>query len=380
MKKRFLTIFLAVIMTATLLPTTASAANSDFVIEDGVLTEYNGPGGDVVIPEGVTGIGFRAFYECTSLTSVTIPDSVISIGGSAFRGCANLTSLYIPGSVTSVGMDAFSGCTGLTSAGPIGSGCSYQFGWTTAIPELAFRRLYGLTSVTIPEGVTSIEYSTFSDCTSLTSVTIPKGVTSIGGCAFAGCTGLKSVTIPNSVTTIGGSAFVDCTDLTSVTIPDSVTCINWAAFYRCTSLTSATILGGKTEIVDGAFSYCDSLTIYGYWGSTAETYCKAENIPFVILDVAPGTAVSGTMTSDSGASVTWDITAEGEVTVEPTQMAKDETVLVGCYDSQGRFTDVKVLDADHASAPIDPNTPNVKLFWLNEVSQPQSPSVTVWGK
>ena len=94
---------------------------SDFVIENGVLTEYVGPGGDVVIPEGVTSIGGGAFWCCSSLTGVTIPEGVTSIGNLACFGCSSLTSVTIPDSVTSIGKDAFYGCYALTIHAPAGS-------------------------------------------------------------------------------------------------------------------------------------------------------------------------------------------------------------------------------------------------------------------
>ena len=97
-----------------------------------------------------------------------------------------------------------------------------------------------VTSVTIPDSVTSIRDFAFGYCTNLTSITIPDSVTSIGDIAFANCTNLISVTIGNSVTSIGKAAF-SFTSLTSVTIPDSVTSIGEDAFYACTNLTSATL-------------------------------------------------------------------------------------------------------------------------------------------
>ena len=81
--------------------------------------------------------------------------------------------------------------------------------------------------------VAIIGKSAFSDCSSLTSITIPNSVTSIGDGAFYKCSGLTSVTIPNSVTSIGNSAFYGCSGLTSVTIPNSVTSIGDGAFYFC---------------------------------------------------------------------------------------------------------------------------------------------------
>lgn len=137
--KRSTAVFLSLMMLFALLPTAALATGSDFTIENGVLTEYSGTGGNVVIPEGVTNIWDGVFYDCADLTSVTIPDSVTGIGDGAFHGCTSLTS------------------------------------------------------VTIPDGVTWIGYITFDHCTNLTSVTIPSGVVNIGYCAFDGCTSLTDV-------------------------------------------------------------------------------------------------------------------------------------------------------------------------------------------
>jgi len=206
----------------------------------------------VTIPDSVTSIGDRAFRYCISLTSVTIPDSVTSIGEEAFYGCWDLTRLIIPGSVTSIDKDAFCFCSSLTSVTIPDS--------VTSIGDSAFYGCESLTSVTIPDSVTSIGSCAFYGCASLTSVTIPDSVTSIGGSAFYGCTSLTSVTIPDSVTSIGGSAFYNCKSLTSVTIPGSVTSIGWSAFYGCASLTSVTIPDSVTSIGDYAFYGCTSLT------------------------------------------------------------------------------------------------------------------------
>ena len=88
---------------------------NDFVIENGVLKEYKGQGGDVVIPEGVKSIGNEAFWGCSSLASIVIPKGVKSIGWKAFAGCSSLTSVVIPRSVTGIGKDAFGECPSLNT-------------------------------------------------------------------------------------------------------------------------------------------------------------------------------------------------------------------------------------------------------------------------
>ena len=177
---------------------------------------------NTIIPNSVTSIAGWAFYDCSSLTSITIPNSVTEIGDAAFWGCSGLTCVTIGNSVTSIGDRAFSGCSGLTS-------------------------------VTIPNSVTSIGLGAFSYCSGLTSVTIPNSVTEIGEGAFRGCSGLTSVTIPNSVIEIGEEAFRGCSGLTSVTIPNSVTSIGKYAFFGCSGLTSVTIPKSVTSIGERAF-------------------------------------------------------------------------------------------------------------------------------
>ena len=244
----------------------------------GQVTEY-------IIGNSVTGIGMWAFYDCSSLTSVTIPNSVTSIGESAFSDCSSLTSITIPNSVTSIGEGAFSSCPSLTSivvernntiydsrnncnavietaTNTLIAGCKNTTipNSVTSIGESAFSYCSSLTSITIPNSVTSIGDGAFNSCSSLTSITIPNSVTSIGDYAFHYCSSLTSITLPNSVTSIGYSAFEDCSSLTSITLPNSVTSIRYGAFQYCSSLTSVTIPENVMSIGERAFSYCSSLT------------------------------------------------------------------------------------------------------------------------
>ena len=220
------------------------------------LTEAGKTLTEIVIPDTIDGvdvttIGSSAFYNCTSLTSITIPDGVTSIGSKAFSYCSNLASITIPDSVTSIGDQAFYFCRKLTSITIPNS--------VTSIGSEAFSYC-NLASITIPDSMTSIGYRAFFNCSKLASITIPDSVTSIGNFAFTYCRNLASITIPNSVTSIGSSAFYMCTSLASITIPNSVTSIGDQAFYGCTSLTSITIPNSVTSIGDQAFHGCTSLT------------------------------------------------------------------------------------------------------------------------
>ncbi|MBP3551406.1 MAG: leucine-rich repeat protein [Alistipes sp.] len=220
----------------------------------------------VTIGNSVTKIGSEAFENCTSLTSVTIGNSVTSIGGYAFYSCSSLNRVTIGNSVTKIGKSAFYDCNRLARVdiSDLSAWCNISFGDSAANPLYYAEKLYlngsELTDITIPSDITEIKDYAFKNYTSLTSVTIGNSVTSIGGSAFYSCTSLTSVTIGNSVTSIGGSAFSNCTSLTSITIPDSVTSIGGGAFSGCTSLTSITIPDSVTSIGSSAFSGCTWLT------------------------------------------------------------------------------------------------------------------------
>ncbi len=150
-----------------------------------------------IIPNSVTSIGDYAFCNCTGLKYITIPNSVTSIGRSAFGGCTGLTSITIPNSVTSIGEYAFHGCTGLTSMKVDTDNTVFDSRNTcNAIIETSSNTLVaGCKTTIIPNSVTNIGVSAFSDCTSLTSITIPNSVTSIGDGAFSRCTGLTSIRV-----------------------------------------------------------------------------------------------------------------------------------------------------------------------------------------
>ncbi len=204
-------------------------------------------------------------YTCRGMgttyagTDIIIPETykdlpVTSIGGSAFSSCNRLTSVTIPDSITSIGSSAFYNTAYYNN----------ESNWENGVLYIGKHLIDAKTSLagaySIKEGTLTIAGSAFSGCSGLTSVTIPDSVTSIGNHAFRDCTELTSITIGNSVTSIGEYAFYSCKRLTSITIPDSVTSIGKGAFSSCDGLTSVTIGNGVTSIGDSAFENCTGLT------------------------------------------------------------------------------------------------------------------------
>lgn len=176
--------------------------------------------------------------------------SVVEIGNSAF-GNTDITSVTIPNSVTSIEVRAFYRCNNLTHVTIPNS--------VTTTGRNVFEDCKNLTSVKLSDSLTKIEYLLFSGCSNLTDVTIPNSVTEIGRQAFEKCTSLTSIAIPNSVTYLSDHIFYNCTSLKSVIIGNSVSKINYNDFDGCSSLTSVTFGDAVVEIDDDAFANCSSL-------------------------------------------------------------------------------------------------------------------------
>lgn len=313
MKKRLVSIVMIIAMMAALLPVaklgiTAYAADGDFTIKNGVLTKYNGSGGDVVIPEGVKSISDFAFGLNSSMTSVTIPKSVTTIGEDTFSTCSGLKSFVVksgnPSYSSQDGVLYDKDRTTLLICPAKKTGTVSIPDTVTSIGEYAFGLCADLTGIVIPKSLTSIEQTALSGCKSLTSisvdgsnpayssedgvlynknqtilllcpakkasVSIPNSVITIGKRAFNGCNSLTSIDLPDSVTTICYGAFTECSGLTGVVLPKSVTAIEDYAFFYCTELREITIPDSVTSLGMWMFAQCDKLERIYYPGSRAQ--------------------------------------------------------------------------------------------------------------
>lgn len=319
-------------MGATFTVTVAAATNTfDFNLTTGTITKYNGTDTVVVIPSKINGvtvttIGTDAFLGL-NITSVTIPDSVTEIGANAFAGCTNLTSVTYGGDWSKLTIQS-----GNPAVEDAVNAQLFDFEFipnNTAVIVTNYKCKGTAADVTIPscykgKPVTAINNAAFPN-SAVTSVTIPDSVTSIPDAAFVNCSQLTNISIPNSVTYIGFSAFDGCASLKSITLPSSLRTIGNSAFAVCPSLMTVTYPGSKTQ--------WDAITK----GSNNDVL--ENNLVCAMLEAtftADGTTLAPAQTINRGGKFT-----------EPAAPSKGNHTFAGWYNGDEKFD----FDADTTNAP-----------------------------
>lgn len=370
---------------------TVTAPSRDFTFDatTGTIKKYNGNDAVVNIPSEINGtpvttIGNAAFRD-SSVTSVTIPDSVTEIGANAFAGCTNLTSVnYIGGdwskltiqsgnpAVEDAAKDAaneqlfdFEFILNNTAvivirykgtAADVTIPSRYKGKPVTMIDHAAFHNS-AVTSVTIPDSVTSIHDSAFAYCSSLTNISISNSVTAIGSFAFEGCTKLESITLPSSLLTISEFLFYDCSQLTTIHIPDSVSSIRQYAFYNCGKLKTIRIPVSVTSIGSYAFDDCPSSMTVTYSGSKKQWDAITKgSYNGVLENHLVCNTLEATFTADGTTFAPAQTIDRGEKFEEPAEPSKENHTFAGWYNGDEKFD----FDADTTKAP---NVLNLVAKW-----------------
>lgn len=327
--------------------TLSTASESDFVFNKGVISKYNGKGGDVVIPSTINGetvisIAYTAFAEHRQVTSVVIPDTVTTLGKEAFKNCTALTSVTLSQNITVINENTFLNCSSLTSIAlpdKLTKISEYAFDNCTAlttismpdtisvlgkhafrnctsmtfaklpiyiinIPEGLFLGSSSLNYVKIPSSVKTIEKEAFKN-TALSSISIPTSVTSIADSTFEN-TKLLTLTIPNSVTYVGRYAFAGCSSLVYLSLPSSLTTVDAYGFARCTSLQGVYFPDTLKEIGNSAFKDCggNPTILYGSANSLAKSYSTANSLRYIDGTDPSAPDLSAKTASPSTAKVT----------------------------------------------------------------------------
>ena len=297
MKKRLLSLLVALCMAVTFLPVSAITAWA----EDPPKSGNCGATGDNVTWQLTENMDDPSTYTLTirgsgamedysnslsrpwssfqqQITSVVISPGITSIGKRAFKGFSKLIHVDIADSVISIGSEAFSYCSSLTD-------------------------------IKIPQSVTYIGGVVFRECTNLSSITLSNNITSIGPFAFEKCTNLTSITIPGSVTAIGPNAFEDCTNLTSITIPGSVTSIGWDVFNGCTRLNDISYSGTSEDVISALSQYVPTRVTFNYGDKVPE----AERMITVFVKTGGTLTAPTTLPTVSGYEFKGWLTEDGEL-------------------------------------------------------------------
>ncbi len=270
----------------------------------------------IAIPSSVYSIGAGAFSGCTSLTSAALPEAITVIPDSCFAGCTSITAIDIPEKVTSIGDYAFSGCSKLQSVDfsstlkIIGehafADCTSLKNITTdgtatfpSVVTIGSKAFYStaITSLFLPDTVTTLGISSFEKCKQLAELYIGSGITIIPSMCFTGCTSLYKISFGDHVKSIEQEAF--CYSFNhdrynaEIILPESVSYIGSKAFEGCGHIEYIDVHNANCQIASDAFYRSGSFDMRGYDGSTAEEFCKTA--PYITFK-----SLTGGGTDESG--------------------------------------------------------------------------------
>ena len=295
----------------------------DLAITDGfggnyVSHTFEGGYGKIIFDNDVVTIPLNAFRDCNSITNIYLPSCVQEIGKGAFYGCESLASIIIPDSLTKIGEWAFAGCAlEYVAIDTLSHWCNITFVDDQANPLFYSNDLLVggeiITTLTIPDDITTINPYAFRGWKNLTNITIHDSVTTIGKYAFSVCKNLSEITIGSGVTTIGDRAFYGCggvlnincnipsvsnyesapfynAKLTTVNLGDSVEVVGDYAFRGCDTLTEVNLGNGVQSIGKNAFAYCTGLTSVVIPNSVAQIggyiFYECSNLSEVVIGSA----------------------------------------------------------------------------------------------
>ena len=341
------------------------------------ITKYTGTESTVILPSTISGwpvtkIGEAAFQDNTTITSVTIPANVTEIGSNAFAGCTNLTSVHYAGDWSNLTIQSGNPAVQDAANAPLfdfdfilnntavivirynGTAADvtipsrYKGKPVTMIDHAAFFNSV-VTSVTIPDSVTSIDDNAFGFCSQLTNISIPNSVTSIGFSAFAHCTSLKSITLPSSLNSISEALFSGCSQLTTIHIPDSVSSIGSYAFYNCGKLETIRIPVSVTSIGGCAFAGCPNSMTVTYSGSKTQwnNLNKVEGNDPLLNATLVCNKLEATFTADGTTFAPAQTIDRGGKFTKPAAPSKENHTFAGWYNGDEKFD----FDADTTNAP-----------------------------
>lgn len=327
------------------------------------------------IPEGVTQIEISAFEDCENLSQVSLPSTLKDLGSYAFSRCNMLTEITIPASLETANTEGvtsgpFSGCENLRKAtinGPM-----------ETIPETLFAES-GIRSVKWPEGLKTIKFSAFENCTKLNSIQIPEGVETIESFAFSECTALRSISFPETLASIGHNAFADCTSLASATIPDSVTSLGSRMFVGCTELRKVNMGPDISDLSYELFDGADKCEVYAPMYSVTAQGLIEQDYNCSLVNTGRADAGAGLINYNRSSVQVSDSSNSGFIPVIVKYCVKDESSLDSTRLEIRASESSAIADIKGDGCIADPDSPAYENRFFMDISAAEGTATVYLG-